>query len=82
MKPLVDGLAPGKLFPKSIATLIGFDDDEYLLYAIQVGRPPVALIASTGDAQGRYLVKPERVTVAFPFHQDHEASLARFLKEP
>ena len=80
MKPLADGLAPGKLFPESIATLIGFDDGEDLLYAIQACCPPVAPIASTGDTKSRCFAVPKCVTVALSLHQDHVSSLARFPK--
>ena len=78
MKPLADGLAPGKLFAKGVPTMVGFDDDVYLLDAFQVGGPLISPVAGARDAQGRYLVEPERVAIALPIERIESLCPLRF----
>jgi hypothetical protein len=82
VKPLANGLAPRKLFPKGVPTMVGFDDGVDLLYAVQVRSPLISPVACAGDAKSRYLVEPQGVTVALSLYQDHVPDLACLFKEP
>src|ERR671911_821582 len=81
MKPPADSLAASQLLSKGIPALIRLNDGIDLLYAVQVRSPLSFPVGRTRNAQGRYLVKPERVAIALSLHQDHEASSTCLVEE-